>query len=372
MIAPIDPTTLPGPAQKILAEGASPRLQQMAAKGIVPGLRPDALLSVLVLLQTSAAADVQEAATGTLANLPEPLLKGAIQADLHPAVIHVLAQNYAARIDVLEQVLRMPQLSMATVEHLAEFGPEATTELVATNQERVLQHPRIIELLYLNKNTRMSTADRLVELAVRGGIELTGIPAWREASQAIKDELIPEPSDEPLPDDELFFEVHELALDLSDDEAEDAYFEDDTGEEQLDDRFKPLYQRIAEMSVSQKIRRAMLGTKEERMMLIREQNKIIATAAARSPMMKEPDVALIARNRGVCEDVLRIIGSTPEWLKSYQIKQALVENAKTPIAIANRLVPYLREADLRRLARNKNVSGAVQAAARRHLSRRKS
>src|SRR5690606_38324958 len=118
-------------------------------------------------------------------------------------------------------------------------------------------------------------------------------------------------------------------------------------------------------------RRAMLGTKEERLMLVRENNKIVSAAAARSPLLQESEVVQITRNRGVNEDVLRIIATTPEWLKSYQVKMNLVENAKTPIAIASRLVVQPREADLRKLAKSKNVSSAVQMAARRHLERRR-
>jgi hypothetical protein len=74
--------------------------------------------------------------------------------------------------------------------------------------------------------------------------------------------------------------------------------------------------------------------------------------------------------RGVSEEVLRIIGMTPEWLKSYQVKHNLVQNAKTPIPIAMRLITHLREADLKRLQRDKNVSAAIQMAAKRHLQRK--
>ena len=58
-------------------------------------------------------------------------------------------------------------------------------ELIATNEERMLAHPAIIERLYMNKATRMSTADRIIEIAVRHRLELTGIPAYKEVSIAI-------------------------------------------------------------------------------------------------------------------------------------------------------------------------------------------
>ena len=371
MVAPIDPATLPGPAQKLISDAAPPKLKMMAARGIVPGLRPDAILSVLVLLEASDDRQIAEQAEHTLDNLPEPLLQGALDADLPELVLYAMAVRFTDRMDVLEKMMRMPRLPVAAVAHLASRGQEPTTELVATNEERMLAHPELIEAIYMNGNSRMSTANRLVELAVRNGIDLHGIPAWKEIQIAIQGELIAEPSDEPLPEDVEFWEEQQLARDLADDRMEDVVIEDDDGEEQLHDKFVPLYQRIAEMSVTQKIRCAMLGEREERLLLIRESNKVVAAAAARSQKLQEADVVQISKSRGVVEEVLRIIGQSPEWLKSYQIKKNLVSNAKTPIAIANKLVLHLREADLRKLAKNKNIPGAVRQQVRRHLDRRR-
>ncbi len=370
MIPPIDPTTLPEHAQAVLA-GQNARLRLMGARGIVPGLRPEALLSVIVALAAGPSCEVTTQAQLTLEALPDPILMGVFGADLQPACIDALVRHFPNRLDVLAAVLNMPQVDVESVMHLAAKGTELVCELVATNQERLLAHPTLIEKLYLNKHTRMSTVDRLVEMAVRHGVELTGIAAWQEAARAIKGELIPERSDEALPEDTYFRETAELAERLTGEPDDDAFFEDEDGDEQLEDRFQPLFKRLANMTVSQKIRRAMLGSKEERMMLIREQNKIVATAAARSPLMQEPEAVMIARNRSVSVDVLRVIAMTPEWVKCYLVKKNLVENSKTPISIAQRLVNQLRETDLRKLAKNKNVSGAIQLAAKRHLDRRR-
>ncbi len=371
MIPPIDIRQLPVPAQKIVSDGAPPKLQLMAAKGVIPGVAPADMLAVLVLLSQSGAPEIASQARQTLSALPEPLLKGALSGQLHGAVLYALAQYYVDRQEVLERIIRLPSLPIEAVEHLCEHGGEMTVELVSTNEERMLANPQLIGLVYMNERSRMSTANRLIELAVRNGVECPGIPAWKEVAQAIKGELIAEPSPEPLPEDEFFWEQHELAEKLSDDAVEDAFFEDEEGEEHLHDRFRPLYQRLADMTVAEKIRRAMLGSKEERLMLIREPNKVVATSAARSPLLTEPEVAQVTRNRGVVEDVLRIIGNTPEWMKSYQVKVNLVNNPKCPVAIASRLITQLRESDLRRVARSKNVSSAIQLAARRHLDRRK-
>jgi len=371
MIAAIDPTTLPGPAQKLVDPAVALKMQELAARGVAPGLKPADTLVVIVLLTKSERESVATTARTTLAALPEPLLNAALGADLDPVAIDALAQSYVDRLDVLEKLVRMPRVDMETIEHLARAGKEPVTELVATNEARLLKHPRIIELLYMNKATRMSTADRIVDLARRNGLDLSGIPAYREAAQALEGELIPEASDEPTPDDIIYAETAALAESLAAEKAEDTHNEDDEGKEVLKEKFLPLYKRIADMSISQKVRRALLGTREERLLLVRERNRLVATAVARSPMLQEDEVNLITRNRNISEEVLRIISSDGEWMQSYTIKKNLVENPKTPLMTASRLIPLLREADVRMLSKSKNVTAAVQEAARRHLDRRK-
>jgi hypothetical protein len=371
VIPPIDVTKLSPPAQKIAAPTAPEKLQEMAAKGVAPGVRPGDVIALLVLFSQSERPAVRAAAEKTLGALPDQLVNGALGADLEPMAIDALARARADNRDVLEKLFAMPRVHTDTIEEIAKLGSEPVTELIATNEERLLAHPRIIESLYMNKRTRMSTADRLIDLAARNGVVLTGIPAYKEAAMALQGELIPEASEEPTPDDLLFQETEQLAQELQGEPDEDTHNEDEEGQEQLKDKYVPLYKRLGEMTMSQKIRRAILGSKEERMLLVRDQNKVVAGAAIRSPQMQENEVALISRNRNIADEVLRVIGSSPEWLKSYTVKKNLVENPKTPVTIAQRLVQHLRENDLRSLMKSKNVTGPIRDAARRHLDRRK-
>jgi len=375
MIPLIEMAALSGPAQKIVAAGTPAKMKEMAARGIAPGVKPAELLSVIVMLAEGGEAGVKEVAEKTLEALPEPLVKAALDGDLPARTIDAIARRSIGKPETLARLLRMPNVHLETVEEIARTGNEAVTEVVATNEERLLVHPRIVELLYFNKHTRASTVDRLVELMTRHGIELHGIPAWKEAAAAIQGELIAEPSEEPLPDDVAFKEASELAEQLArqiEHEEEDTHLETEEGEEMLKDKFLPLYQQLARMTPGQRIRRAQIGTREERMLLVRDTNRMVASAAVRSPAMQESEVVLITRNRNMSDDVLRIIASTPEWLKSYTVKRNLIENPRSPVMVATRLVEHLREADLRRVSRSKNVTGPVQEAARRHLNRRKS
>jgi len=368
----VDPTTLSAPAQRIL--GAPPKLQEMAAKGIAPGIRPAELVLLLVLYaqgdpQGQRDPGLVDIASKTLGALPEPVLQGAIGSELAAPAIHELALRYHERVEVLERLLSMPAVDMETVEEIARIGGEAACEWVATNEQRLLANPKIIERLYLNRNTRMSTADRLVELAVRNQVVLE-IPAWKEVAAAIGEELIMEPTDEASPDDLLFKETRALADQLASDEV-DVFDEDDEGNQRLVDKFIPLQARISMMTPSQKVRTATLGNKEERMILIRDNNRLVAVAAVRSGGFSMAEAEKVAGNRSIAEEVLRIIGSTPEFTQSYVVKKQLAENPKCPVQIAMKLIIHLRENDLRAIARSKNVTGPVKEAAMRHLERRK-
>src|ERR1700679_3335810 len=89
---PIHAPQPPPPAQKIAAPTAPEKLQEMAAKGIAPGVRPAELLALLVVFSTSEREGGRAAAQKPLAAPPDPLVNGALSADLQPAVIDALAR----------------------------------------------------------------------------------------------------------------------------------------------------------------------------------------------------------------------------------------------------------------------------------------
>lgn len=360
-----------GPAaQKVLSEGAPLPVQMMAARGVVPGAKPHEIVIVIAELMGRSDEKLREAARGTLAKLPPPILNGALSADLPGSVTLRLAEAYPGDHEVLERLLRMPRISGVALELLAGAADERAGELIATNEELMLKHPLVIEKLYMNKRVRMSTADRLIELCVRNNIEL-GIPAFKEAAMAIKNELIPEPSEEPTFDDVLFRETTELAEKLALKDNEDTHELDDEGEEKVKEKIVPLYARMAEMTVSQKIRCATLGSAAERLLCVRDPNRLVAAAAAKSPLLKEPEAVAISASRVVSEDVLRIIALNKDFTRNYQIKLNLVSNPRTPFSFASRMVPMLRESELKTLSKSKNVSGAIATAVKQQLGKKK-
>jgi hypothetical protein len=369
---PIDLAKLSPVARKILDPASPAPLRQMGAKGVAPGVKAGEALAVLAVLSEAPDEGVAAIARSTLSALPAPLLQGALGGELQPGVLALLAARYGHDRAIVEKILAHPAILPQTVAAIAAVASELVAELVAVNEQRLLAHPEIIEKLYMNKATRMSTADRILELAVRNRIELKGIPAFKEAAAAIGDELIAEPSPEPSPDDVHFHETAKVAESISvDPSVEDTHrLDEESGDEVIESKFVPLYKQIADMTISQKIRTAMLGTASARLILIRDPNRLVAQAAIKSPSIQENEVVRISASRNVSEEVLRVIALDREWTRSHQIKVNLVQNPRTPFAFAAKLVPHLREHELKAIARSKNVTGAVSTAARQQLSRR--
>lgn len=126
-------------------------------------------------------------------------------------------------------------------------------------------------------------------------------------------------------------------------------------------------QRIASMTVAQRIGLAMKGSREERGILIRDPNKIVAVAVLSSPKMTETEIESVAKMASLSEEVLRIIAGNRAWTKRYGVIVALARNPKTPVAISMNLLGRLSERDLRAISTDKNVPEALRITARQKV-----
>lgn len=126
-------------------------------------------------------------------------------------------------------------------------------------------------------------------------------------------------------------------------------------------------QRIASMTIAQRIGLAMKGTREERAVLIRDPNKIVAVAVLSSPKMTETEIESIAKMASISDEILRIIANTRGWMKRYGIVAALARNPKTPVAISMNLLGRLTEKDLRGISSDRNVPEVLRITARQKL-----
>ena len=145
----------------------------------------------------------------------------------------------------------------------------------------------------------------------------------------------------------------------------DAAPEPEIADEEDDE--KSAMQRLSEMNVPQKMSRATKGTREERAILIRDPNKLIAVTVLSSPKLTDSEVESIAKMSSVSDEILRIISTNRNWMKNYVVASALARNPKTPLAISMHLLNRLNEKDLRTLSTNRNVPEVLRMSARKKI-----
>lgn len=136
--------------------------------------------------------------------------------------------------------------------------------------------------------------------------------------------------------------------------------------------FESLYQRLISMAINDKIRLATLGNKEARNLLIKDPNRLVVNAVLTSPKLTEDEVAAFAANKNLAKEVPNLIAAKKEYVKNYAIKVALVNNPKTAVPTAVKLLQFLYEKDVRAVAKSRGISNVVVAAARRIITQKQS
>lgn len=124
---------------------------------------------------------------------------------------------------------------------------------------------------------------------------------------------------------------------------------------------------LSMMTVIERLKLAMRGTREQRAALIRDPSKMVAVAVMSSPRLTEPEVEAFSRMTTVNEEVLRIIGANKVWTRNYSIALALARNPKSPLSIAMQMAPRLTERDMKQISSDRNVSEAVRMVVRKFL-----
>jgi hypothetical protein len=125
------------------------------------------------------------------------------------------------------------------------------------------------------------------------------------------------------------------------------------------ERLSPV-QKIARMSVGERVNLAYRGNRDERGILIRDGARLVSAAVLDSPKITESEVESFAGMRNVGENVPRTIATKRKWMRSYALKRVLTANPRCPVEVALPLVKELLLADLKRLMGNKNVSDTVR------------
>ncbi len=354
--------------RKLIARDAPAAAQMMIARGQVP-MPPPVLLSALYQLTAVADVSVAEIALETALRQPIALIEQAAREPLLPVVLDWLATTWSHASGVLDALAANRATDDDTVVRLAEVRDEGLCETIARNQARCFRTPTIIERLYYNPALRASTADRMIEDAARAGVDLSALPGFDLVLQALRGEGDASPPEAP----------RSAADDAAADEAMRAIRTESEqwiqsgavnleNEADLEQKSESLSARIGRLNISQKIRLALLGNAMERALLMRTPNKMVQRAVIRSPAISDQEAMVYAQNRSLPDEIIAYIASNKQWTRHYHMKLLLVKNPKTPVGTAMTFLRMLRSADMRLIARDRNVSPMIAKAAKNLLT----
>lgn len=389
--------TSTNPVVKAVVSGAAPQQARMAAaRGLLP-VPQDVMLELLVALRSDSDADIARAAEETLtAQEPASLLGAASAVETSPAVLSYIAARSGLAREVQESLAlnaSTPDEAVAALARATDQG--AVLDLVSVNQQRLIRAPAIIDAVLANP-ARTPDAERRVRETRREFFEK------ERGARQVADEMRARgmgAAAEFIESAETFADEDGLSLDdawliaqhieVSDADVDDSWLPSERLEELLDASFEQrqaaaerlvaemsaeagaaperiaLIRRIMLMKVKDRIKLGMKGDREARSILIRDPNKVVATAVINNPRITDQEVEAIAAMRMVSDEVLRLISMNRNWARQYPIIHNLARNPRTPLPTSIGILPRLYTKDLKTLGQNRNVSDAVRRQALR-------
>jgi len=128
-------------------------------------------------------------------------------------------------------------------------------------------------------------------------------------------------------------------------------------------RRQTLLQRLAKMTVAQRVQFAIKGGPDARRTLIRDSNKVVQRAVLQSPRLTDQEVEAFASMSSLTDEILRLIANNRNFRKNYTVVRNLINNPKTPIDVSLHMLPILNAIDLKRLTTNKNIPETLRTTA---------
>jgi hypothetical protein len=340
------------PVSELLAQiesGEAPaQVLEFAARGLIP-LSPSEMARALGTVLAKGEATLQALAEESFKALSAAALREAVTSDgVKPEQLDAIARR-TSEAEVLEPLIRHKRIPDETLAWLADRIEPYLQDVLVTNQVRLLAAPVIVERLFENPHLSADIRRRADEF-----LEEFFLKKEREEDARAAAAGAAEVGEDTIP----------TAAGITPEAAAAAA--------ESEEVHKSLFARLANYTIAQKIRLAWRGTKEERLFLVRDNNRLVAMAVLKSPKTREGDAETIANMKSVSEDVLRALSMRREWIRKYSILVTLVKNPRSPIDATLPLVIRVNHADQKKLAMDRNVPEPIRALARREIARRES
>jgi hypothetical protein len=324
---------------RIVKPGAPRDAQLAAARGALPLAGKD-LLTVLFFLCRSSDAEIKKSSVKTLRELPATILSPLSKDEtLHPQLIELMVRARMADAELMGAIIMHPAINVKTLLYLAQKAGAEVLERLAGHQNMLYENPEIVEAIIANPAAEKALKFKL---------------GWQDP-EAVKQQEQPQEASE------------------GDEETEeDGRSQEDIEAlmEEADQEGLSKYQIALELKVAEKIKMALTGDKEWRTIMMKESNKLVQAAVMKNPRISDGEVLMVAKTRTSSDDLIRMILLNKDWVKSYEIKKALLIHPKTPPPKAMRFVTYLTMKDLKELAKSRQISSVVANSLRKELQMR--
>ena len=329
---------------------ASPRpFRLAAARGALPLERQEMVLA-FVRLQADPDPEIAGEADKSLVALPIDVLLPLLgESQTDPSILDHFARRNGTAPEALIIIVTNSSVTDDTLLHLAACRQTDVLDQIVGNEARLAKNTSIAGVLKANPLLSRNSKRRITELEqhVLGHAEISFQPSAAPEGNVQPEAAPPEEAAEaPAPALEVLLTPEELA-------AEEAL------------RNTPLYQRIAQMNIAERIQVAIKGNAEERSILIRDPSRIVASTVLKSPKLNDQEVENYSKLRNVSDEVLRIIGMHQEWTKHYGVAHALARNPRTPTGVSLTMLNRLVNKDLKNMGTDKNIPEVIRRSAKR-------
>lgn len=358
--------------EKILS-GEVPREGKLAAaKGILPIPREE-ILEILVALRTDADDEIRTLARTSLSDVPlSQWVEYLKTSSFSEKTLQFLCKVYGVNKVIIDVIVKSQSTPVSIILEISKNAHESAIETIITNQTRLIENPQIIANILSNPHISRDQVRKLYDLTVEflsGNDALCKIfeTRFNQKVRKILSETVEEKAEEISESVSTQGDVEEQKEETFEEGLDDTEALKKAAEkiELPDELLKEedagnLFKHILKMNVPGKIQLALKGTKEARMLLIRESNKVIQESVLNSPKITEGEIDQIAKMRNVPDDIFRKIAKKKEWLKSYTLITTLTTNPRTPIPVALDLIKLLHDKELKTLIKDKNVPDAIR------------
>lgn len=322
--------------RKIIQGDAKEELIEMLLSRQLPFTEIEYLESLVFLLDQG---NLKSRAEEVLAGLSETTKENYIDKSIinertaHFILTEALRSN---NNNLIGRIVRNQAIPYQFLIELGEKGSSTMLELLLENQIKLIAYPEILDAMESNPE-----ADNFIKSKIR----------------EIREFYLSEEKGAEIQKEDVLEDIKEI---ISEDKAEGEGEAEDIPEELIEEKTLTLLQRINDMPVSERIKLALTGAKTERMILIKDANKMVSQAVIQSPKITEDEVMLIVRNKSIPGEIISRIAKRREWTKNYMIMLELVQNPKTPVKDALGYIKRLHLRDLKQLGRDKNISPVVR------------